>query len=342
MVVAVDPDDPRHRRRAPSKTVERLGDPRREVAQQRPAPRRSSTSIASARCRAGRRRPAADLGPRRVAGLQLGDAPGAGERGMQTGGRASRGPRRPRWRTRRSPRRARGARRRAPRRATRTASAPSATNAWATATVAVPSLARHQLREARERRRRPRTRPPRTGTRPAPAPGSSPGCSRRYALSRTASPRTTDVLDWSAPRRRSPAAPCPADHRTRPAGRPARPSARRPAIRVRARSAAIVAALGHRGGQRPPRAVAGRGRAAAAARSGRTCSAARTRRRAGRRATASTCGAPASRTKASSSSIDAIVRPLAAEPAAAARSSRSSRARAASTLARVTPRQRRC
>ena len=187
----------------------------------------------------------------------------------------------------------------------------------------VPSLARDELGVARERRDRRRTRPPRTGTRRSSSSGFRPGWRRRYALSSTASPSTTDVLDWSAPRRtfrgsghprRSSRRAWPADQRGRRRGGLAR---------RRAGSPAIDPAIGHRGGQRPPGPVPGRRPRAADARSGRPCSAARTRRRARAARRRARATRRASSSKASSSSIEAIDAALRREPASRGEASRS-------------------
>ncbi len=137
-------------------------------------------------------------------------------------------------------------------------SAPSATNAWATATVASPVARRDQLGVAGERRdgREPDLLgQERDELQLRVQPGVQPAVrleehglaedDRRVGLVRAETP-----VPW---RRRSPRS-SPA-----PAGRPGRPSARTPAS-PSAGIAPIDAPVGHRGRQRPPRPVAGLGR----------------------------------------------------------------------------------
>ena len=159
----------------------------------------------------------------------------------------------------------------------------------------------------------------------ARAPGSDPAGARRYALSSTASPSTTEVLDWSAPRSRSTAGRDARWHR--PPGT-ADERRRRPAP-TRSPSASTSGAprSSDRRPSRPP-APATHRRPGSAGRSGSPVRAngyaiGADRRRARSRAIARTCGPPASRTKASSSVTSSIVRPLSPNQRAAARSARS-------------------
>ena len=142
---------------------------------------------------------------------------------------------------------------------------------------------------------------------PSSSSGFSPGCRRRNALSSTASPSTTEVFDWSAPERPLPERPGPADHGARRSadqgrrrrGRRIRRPTRRPAI---VRPSAIAAASA-------PHAPS----PGAATRNGRPVRTNEYRRSdpssSRTPATARTCGADSSRTKASWSSIVVIVRP---------------------------------
>ena len=119
---------------------------------------------------------------------------------------------------------------------------------------------------------RPGTQRPRVRKATSSSSGLSPASSRRYALSRTRSPTTTDVFDWSAPRARSGRpldhrrAPRAAGPRAPPDGRQTRAAVDRPGRRLAvpigrqsSASAGDGPALGHRDQQRSPGAVAARG-----------------------------------------------------------------------------------
>ena len=195
------------------------------------------------------------------------------------------------------------------------ASAPSATNSWSIATVVEPS--RWVTTSAKPARRRIAGKPA-SSLRNAviSRSGLRPGWSRRYALSRSVSPSTTDVCDWSAPRSRSGPGPSGARSRRAPGraghqgGRRTRPGSSSRASAAMVRPSAIATASARhvpspgaatrRG--RPVRARLYRSRAPSSSRT---------------TIVASTCGPASSRTNASSSDASPMVRPLAPNQRAA-------------------------
>ncbi len=276
---------------------------------------------------------------------------------MQPGRQACRCPRRPRSRTRR---------------VTAPGASSHAVSASATRLVGIGAIGDERLGDrdrrrpvagaddlgvAGQRRHGRERRPPRTRYATSSSSGFNPGCSRRYALTRTASSRTTEVFDWSAPRSRSVARADGGGHR------PARPTHERcrdgprPAGRAPPRSRPRSASdrqrgdrpsVGHGRRQRAPRPVTGLGRPQRFPGERQQVSGAGSRSRAPRLdrrrarprpdvAVARTCGAAASSTKASSSSMVSIARPLSPYQRAASRAARSRPRRATSTASRSGP-----